>query len=167
MLAKNDEHILDMNARYQRLPECFQRWSVDASEVLTGNVRVFEDIEVNTDDVFKKLVEQIEFWDGVTKQILELIFGAFAVKTKSMLSDHLQGGRYDQPSPAVRKQTTGVLKTNIVPERDFGILDHLVAANPNATTIAYVGINMLIMNDSRGWREQLDPDKRAKLMELE
>ena len=154
MLEKNDEHILDMNAHYQRLPECFQRWSVDASEVLTGNVRLFEDIEVNTDDVFKKLVEQSEFWDGVTKQILELIFGAFVVKTKSMLSDHLQGwgGRYDQPSPAVRKQTTGVLKTNVVPERDFGILDHLVAANPNSTTIAYVGIIMLIMNDTRCWK---------------
>ena len=165
VLEKKDEHILDINAHYQRLLECFQRWSVDASDVLTGNVRVFEDIEVNTDDLFKKLVEQSEFWDGVTKQILELISGAFVVKTKSMLSDHFQGGRYDKQSEAVRKQATGVLKTNVVPERDFGMLDRLVAAKPNAATMIYEGI-IMFNNDTRGWREQLDPDKRAKLMEL-
>lgn len=71
----------------------------------------------------------------MTKQCLELIFGSFLVKTNKMLSDHLKGGKYDKVSDDVREESKGVLKTNVVPERDFGMLDRLMAQKPNATTM--------------------------------
>ena len=123
-------------------------------------------IQSNTDNVFNKLVEESEFWDEATKQVLELIFGAFVVKTKVMLADHQKGGRYDEASQNIRKQSSGVLETNVVPERDFGMLDRLIATKPNATTMVYEGMITFTKNDTRGWRENLDPVKKKKIMTL-
>ena len=75
-----------------------------------------------------------------------------------MLTDHLGSGKYDKPENAP--------KTNVVPERDFGMLDRLLAQKPNATTLVFEGILMFTKNDTKGWRDSLTPEKRKAVMEM-
>ena len=43
VIESNDISILDMNTCYCRLSECFDKWSSDASEVVSGEAVVFSD----------------------------------------------------------------------------------------------------------------------------
>ena len=45
---------------------------------LTGEDRLFDNESIDIDENFVKLVEPSEYWDGMTKQCLELIFGSFS-----------------------------------------------------------------------------------------
>lgn len=43
VIESKDASILDMNIHYRRLLECFEKWSKDASEVVTGEAVLFRD----------------------------------------------------------------------------------------------------------------------------
>ena len=117
---------------------------------------------VKHDDCLQKLVEPSPSLDSMTIQALELIMGSFVVVTQRMLSDHLKGGKYENPSKELREECRNALKSNVVPERDFGMLDHLLAQKPNATTLVYEAIIMFSKNDTRSWRDALTPEKRER-----
>ena len=155
-----------MSARYQRLLKCFEEWANDSTPIITGNAVLFDDIEVKKDACYQKLIEESPIWDPMTKQALELIFGSFVVVTNRMLTDHLEGGKYDKPDAAIIDECTNAQKTNVVPERDFGMLDRLLAQKPNATTLVCEGILMFTKNDTKSWRDSLTPEKRAAVMEM-
>ena len=53
-----------------------------------------------------------------------------------------------------------------MPERDFGMLDRLLAQKPNATTLVCEGILMYTKNDTKSWRASLTPEKRAAVMKM-
>ena len=86
-----------MSAQYQHLLECFEEWTHDSTPVLTGEAVVFDDVKLKKHVSYEKLIKEDPDWDPMTKQVLELIFGSFVVVTKRMLTDHLEGGKYDQP----------------------------------------------------------------------
>ena len=126
-------------------------WSVDASPILKGEGVIFQDIPIKRDDCFQKLIGPNPFWDAMTLQVLELIFGSFVVVTKRMLSDHLEGGKYHNPDPVVMEECKSDPKSNVTPERDFGMLDQLVMLKPNATTMVYEGMLMFTKNNTKEW----------------
>ena len=166
VLAKEDVSFIDMSIRYQRLLECFEEWAQDSTPVLTGKAVVFEDVEIKKDVCYEKLIKEDPDWDPMTKQVLELIFGSFVVVTKRMLTDHLEGGKYDKPDAEMEHECKNAPKTNVVPERDFGMLDRLLAQKPNATTLVVEGIVMFTKNDTKGWRDSLTPEKREAVMKM-
>ena len=43
VIKSKDVSILDMNTRYCCLLECFEKWSKDASEVVSGEAVLFRD----------------------------------------------------------------------------------------------------------------------------
>ena len=166
VLAKDDISFIDMSARYQRLLKCFEEWANDLTPIITGNAVLFDGIEVKKDACYEKLIEESPIWDPMTKQILELIFGPFVVVTKRMLTDYLESGKYDKPDAEMIEECTNAPKTNVVPERDFEMLDRLLAQKPNATTLVCEGILMFTKNDTKSWRDSLSPEKRAAVMEM-
>ena len=166
VLAKEDVGFIDMSIRYQRLLKCFEEWAQDSTPVLTGKAVVFEDVEIKNDVCYEKLIKEDPEWDPMTKQVLELIFGSFVVVTKRMLTDHLEGGKYDKPDAELEHECKNAPKTNVVPERDFGMLDRLLAQKPNATTLVVEGIVMFTKNDTKGWRDSLTPEKREAVMKM-
>ena len=155
-----------MSAQYQHLLECFEEWTQDSTPVLTGEAVVFDDVKLKKDVSYEKLIKEDLDWDPMTKQVLELIFGSFVVVTKRMLTDHLEGGKYDKPDVEMQDECKNAPKTNVVPERDFGMLDRLLAQKPNATTLVFEGILMFTKNDTKGWRDSLTPEKRKAVMEM-
>ena len=166
VLEKKDVGVLDMSDRYQQLLRCFEAWSADASPILKGEGLVFQDISIHKDDCLEKLITPSAYWDAMTQQVLELMFGSFVVVTKRMLSDHLEGGKYDKPDQVTAKECKNAPKSNVVPERDFGMLDRLMVMKPNATTMVYEGILLFTKNNTRQWRDNLTPEKRILLLQL-
>ena len=85
----------------------------------------------------------------LTLQALELIFSALVVKSKRMLADHLAKGKYSgSASEALASETKSVAKTNVNPERDFGMLDRLMVEKPRATSLVLEGIIMFRKNQT-------------------
>lgn len=166
VLEDRNVHVLDMSLKYQHLLHSLEVWGKDAAVVLKGEVVLFEGYEVVKDQIFDKLVEPNQNFDVLTLQALELIFAAVVVKTKRLLADHLKGGKYEYPSEEMRKETESVMKTNVMPERDFGMLDRLIMEKPRATTIVLEGIIMFNKNETGVWRDKLPPEKRQMVMKL-
>ena len=83
-----------------------------------------------------------------------------------MLTDYLEGGKYNKPDAEMMEECTNAPKMNVVSEHDFGMLDRLLAQKPNATTLVYEGILMFTKNDTKSWRDSLSPEKRAAVMEM-
>ena len=83
-----------------------------------------------------------------------------------LVENGLKGGKYDKPDVEMVDECTNAPKTNVVPERDFGMLDRLLAQMPNATTLVCEGIFKFTKNDTKGWRDSLTPEKRVAVMEM-
>ena len=83
-----------------------------------------------------------------------------------MLTDRLEGVKYDKPDAKMEHECKNAPKTNVVPERDFRMLDRLLAQKPNATTLAVEDIVMFMKNDTKGWRDSLTPEKREAVMKM-
>ena len=62
--------------------------------------------------------------DHLVLEILQILFKSFTLTVERLLKDHLPGGEfYGVEDPALIAETSSVSKTNVAPERDFGILD--------------------------------------------
>ena len=144
-------HALDMTSKYQHMLHTFERWAEEPSEVLKGDVILFEGYVVK-DQCFQKLVEACAEFDVLTLQALELIFAALVVKTKRLLADHLEGGKYEAPSEEQKSENKTVVKSNVMPERDFGMLDRLIMEKPRSTTLVLEGIIMFNKNKTCAWK---------------
>ena len=166
ILEDESVHVLDMTSKYQHMLHTFERWAEDASEVLKGDVILFEGYNVVKDQCFQKLVEASAEFDVLTLQALELIFAALVVKTKRLLADHLEGGKYEAPSEEQKNESKTVVKTNVMPERDFGMLDRLIMEKPRSTTLVLEGIIMFNKNKTGAWRDKLPQEKRALVMQM-
>ena len=166
ILENKEVHVLDMSKHYQHLVNCFEKWAADASGVLKGEAVVFEGQRIENDEIFSHLIEPNPEFDVLTLQALELIFAALVVKTKRLLADHLEGGKYETPSQELQKETLSVAKTNIMPERDFGMLDRLMMEKPRATTLVLEGIVMFNKNQTGAWRDKLTTEKKALIMKM-
>eukprot|EP00112_Aurelia_sp_Birch-Aquarium-sp1_P002389 Seg1263.2 transcript_id=Seg1263.2/GoldUCD/mRNA.D3Y31 product="hypothetical protein" protein_id=Seg1263.2/GoldUCD/D3Y31 len=145
-------------------------WGSDASEFMTGDVKLFgDDILINKDCIYEYLyLAKGEEHEQMTKQCLEIIFSGFAVVTKRLLEDHMEGGKFwnkDQDQ-AFRKETKNVEKSNVKSERDFGMLDYQMKLKPKATDFAIEGIIMFKANKTGDWREKLTNEKRKKFLEI-
>ena len=57
-----------------------------------------------------------------------------------MLDDHLEDGKYSNPSQQLMKETFTVSTTNSIAERNFGMLDSFIREKANANMITYESI---------------------------
>ena len=167
ILEDKSVHILDMSQNYQQLLSCFESCAENALSFMKGEVVVFDGVSTVKDRFFEKLVEPSDNYDVLTLQALELIFFALVVKTKRMLADHLVKGKYSgSASEALVSETKSVAKTNVNPERDFGMLDRLMVEKPRATSLVLEGIIMFRKNQTGVWRDKLPESQKQLVMDL-
>ena len=141
--------------------------SNDATEFLNGNVIFFHDFEndlMNKDHIYDGLMEKSEEFDELSKQLLEILFASFSIITKRMLHDHLKGGKYDQPSDTLIKESESTPNENVFTESNFGCLDRLMREKPNANEITLEAIIMCKPNKTQQWRDGLSETAREKRM---
>ena len=157
------KNVLDLNKYYQKVEELCLQLSEDATEFLKGNIIFFNDFVgdlMNRDHIYDNLMVSSEDYDDLTKQILEIMFGSFAIITKRMLYDHLKGGKFDQPSHELIEELESCPNENVFPESNFGVLDRLMREKPNANEITIESIVMCKSNKMKTWRDNLSETKK-------
>lgn len=167
ILEDKTVHVLEMTQKYQHLLSYMERFAENSEEFMKGNVVVFGNVEIVRDELFESLIKPSDEYDVLTAQALELIFSAMVVKTKRMLADHLEGGKYDiSAHPQEQLETQSVQKTNVGPERNFGMLDRLMVEKPRATSIVLEGIVLFNKNQTGSWRYNFPTDKKELAMQV-
>ena len=155
-LLVKEKHVLDMNKHYNFLEKKCAELSKDASNFIMGKEVFFGDESlISKDNVYDKLLVPNEGYDLCTKQLLELFFASFSIITNRMLHDHLEGGKYDNPSESLRNESVSTPNANTNPETDFGFLDRLKIMKPNSNDITYEAIIMCRSNKMSSWRDRL------------
>ena len=138
-ILATENYILNMSKHYQKLTKFFKECSEDCSRFLRGE-SFCDPSFINRDETFVKLMEP--YYQEIklmTKQCLEIIFGVYEIVTERMLFDHTEKEKYGMENLQLREETQSVATTNVDPERDFGMLDHLMKLKPKALDLTYEG----------------------------
>ena len=108
---------------YQEAVEALERWSEDASDVVTGCAPpVFHDVCMIKDDVFAELTKYSSL-DTATSELLQQIFRRMTVDCRRQLEDQLPGGKDGEPDETLVRRAKSCIGNNISGERVFGQLD--------------------------------------------
>ena len=163
VLESSDVSILDMNDRYQTLKLCCDKWSFDATDVLSGDAVLFDDFPPVDDAIFQSLIKPSEY-DATAQEILHILFSSLSLLVSHFVEDHLPDGKYDNPSHLLQAETKSVPKTNVVSERDFAQLDRLLHQKPNATTLCLEGMILFANNKTSRWLDSKSQEERQDLL---
>lgn len=156
--------ILGMSGVYTNMREKFERWSSDAQKVLENEEMLFEDCTSTADEVASYLFEPADD-DHLVQELLQLLCKAFTLTMDRLLIDHLPGGVFHEVSdPTIITETMSVPKTNVSPERDFALLDRLMAQKPNASHIALESLILFSQNKTSDWLENKTAEERERLI---
>ena len=162
VIESKDLSILDMNCRYQLLVDCLEKWSHDASPVVSCEAVLFDDFPPSDDQITCALATPSEF-DSTVQEILQVLFCAFSTLLRRLLKDHLPGGDLDMPSDQLLVETRSVPNSNVISERDFAKLDRLLREKPNATTLSLEGIILFSNNKTATWLHNKSPEEKEEL----
>ena len=124
---------------------------------------LFPELTNIDDPVAKDLCVPSEF-DDMAQEALELIFKSFSSTTQRLVQDHLPGGAFHSvKDPVIACEVVFVSKTNVVPERDFAVLDRLLSEKPNATYIALESLLLYSHNQTSEWLRSKTDEEKEKL----
>ena len=162
------DNILQLNTSLFKIKECFEKWCVDASELMEGKPLFDEDdVPIHKDDVYEALfipTEDPDF-DSITQQALELLMHGLLLILERQAQDQLPGGKYWNPSKTEKTISSTVPATNMASERDFAHLDLLIRTKPNATTLSLEAVIMWQNNKTSAWLNEKSEEEKKKLME--
>ena len=151
-----------MSFNYQNMLSSFNDWAND-SLFVKGQVGHFPEL-ISKDDMFSKLVEPDPEIDDSTIQCLEIIFNSFIAVSERMLKDHLEDGKYGNPTPELIQQSKSTARTNAVADHDFGMLDRSKKLKPKALDLIAEGMIMYQSNNKRDWQEQILQEQLENVM---
>lgn len=164
-LQTSSVSVLGMSDTYTKMRDSFQMWSEDAQPVVENEALLFPDTTNFRDDVMDCLFASKEY-DDLVQEILQLLFKSFTLTIERMLIDHLPGGEFHGVEDSTLiAETLSVPKTNIAPERDFGILDRMLSQKPNATFIALESMILFSQNKTSDWLREKSPEERDRLLQ--
>lgn len=69
VIESKDVSILDMNIHYHRLLECFEKWSKDASDLVSGEAVLFRDFPPVADMISDSLTKPSKL-DAIVQEIM-------------------------------------------------------------------------------------------------
>ena len=163
ILETSDISILEMNKYFQMLIFHLDLWSLDSTDVLSGNAVIFPDFPPSEDEIWKSLIASSEY-DVIAQELLQTLFSSFSILLSRLLQDHLPGGELDNPSLQLQEETKSVPKTNTVSERDFAKLDRLLREKPNATTLSLEAMILFTNNQTASWLRAKPIEEVQELM---
>ena len=165
-LENKNISVLDMSKVYTQLVDNFKSWSADASPLIDGGSSPFSGAHIDWScKILQKLLEPSTS-DSLTVEILQAVCTVLATFSARILSDHLPGGAFYQPSDTSSASVSSVAKTNAVSERDFAQLDRLMREKPNAATIALEGMVLFANNCTGAWMNSKTAEERHAIIAL-
>lgn len=159
-------HILEMNVYYKELIDFLVRGATDVAfigQFIGGDASPFDTV-IGEDAESKMLIEENNSLIEVLYPLLQCLFLSMSELLKRMVSDHLPGGQFHDPSEEVLADTKSVRKHNKLPEFVFGQLDQLLRYRPNATLLTNESYLMYSHNKTREWLATLKHDEREQLI---
>ena len=155
--------ILTMSEVYTYMMEKFEEWGDDAQVIVEGCANLLPQHETS-DNVYNALFTEADN-DVMVQELLQLLFKSFAVTVQRLLLDHLPGGMFHSVTDSsMVEETRSVPTTNVSPERDFAVLDRLMAEKPNASHIALESLILFSHNQTCKWLQLKSHDEREKLL---
>lgn len=165
VLESPDVSILEMNLYFDTLITKLDIWSQDASMLLQEDAELYSDYPPKKDQIWDHLLAPTEH-DTVTQEVLEILCHAFSALLSRLVQDHLPGGTHYNPSAKLTSETKSVPKTNVVSERDFGKLDHLLREKPNASTLSLEAMILFSSNKTMKWLDSKSAEEVQHLLQI-
>ena len=130
-LVGQDRNIFELNKYYAKAQEKLQSWAQDTDQLLGPNPpSVFGDVPIKNDAVIDCLVKPTSF-NGKTVTLLQACCQACLIIIERQFKDQLPGGRFWDPSEALRHQARSCSATNISSERNFAVAHQVIHRAPN------------------------------------
>ncbi|XP_066298380.1 uncharacterized protein [Branchiostoma lanceolatum] len=163
-----EKKVLSMNQHLHQMQIGLERWSRDASTLLAGEPLFNETVVArHKDALFDSLFAATgdEDLDVLTQQALEVVCSALLILLERQAEEQLPGGQFWQPTETEVKRADHVPTTNVVSERDFAIVDNLIRAKPNATSLSLEAYLLWMNNETSDWLRSLSPEDKKKHMD--
>jgi len=93
VLESQDISILIINEKFCRLKFCLEKWSQDATTVLSGEAVLYSDFPLTKDHIYESLIDP-SVHDVTVQEVLEILFNAFSSLISHLVEDHLPDGKY-------------------------------------------------------------------------
>ena len=130
--AGKDEHILHMNAKFHHAQQQIQTWINDSRVLFSGAAtRDCFGSAITSDNFMRKVCEE-----GPTDsslKLMQMLLDALLNTINKQLADKLPGGKFWEPSEALREQTKSCVATNISGERQFAKMKVIQQKAPRMT----------------------------------
>ena len=163
---ESNTHIKDVPKICSKLLSFFKSCEQDTQltqAFLDGEFTPFPDISVNKDDVWNNLVQSEQEIDPLVVLILQAIFKSLYLLVMRFVHD---SSTPDFSSLSTQQETTSVCPANIISERDFAQLDHLIRKKPSATLLALEAHIMFTNNKTAHWLTQKNEEEKEKLLSV-
>lgn len=147
VIENKDVSISMMNQKYLELLNFITSTVNNLEDFITGKLLLFADVPVKSDLILETLLEPSEHDDSVIL-ILSVILPALAKLIQHQYSDHLPGGVHEVVN---QNETISVDKHNKFPERVFSLVDHILSAKPNISTLALEAQITFSLNKTDEW----------------
>ena len=164
-LESSKDSILELSSVYSKMKTEFDKWGCDALPLIENEVLLFPDFTNYADEVAMFLNKPSPV-DSMVQELLQLLCESFSATMQRQLIDHLPGGEFHSVSNSqILHETKSVPKTNVTPERDFAVLDRLLAQKPNASYIALESLLLFSHNQTAIWLDSKTPQERERLFQ--
>jgi hypothetical protein len=157
--------VLVLSDFYTKSVEQIRKWSIDASELLSGNNSIYE-LPINKDPVWDKLVKPSDSDEAILKCLLQKLCLAIVVVCERQLSDQLPGGKFHSPSDIVQKTAASCTANNISGERVFATLDAAIKRAPNASCHFLESKLLFQHNSTADWLNELADSEKQNIMSV-
>ena len=158
----------DLHVYVQKMLQCFERWSVDPSDLLLDSCRgiFFDEFKTETDVISDVLFGTGHKHDDVTVSVLKSLMNGFIDVTRRQLNDFLPGGKYGEvASPELRKSMMHCKLTNLISEHEFGDLDYSQFRRRHASLHFHSSIQMVKRNKTISvWFKAKELDTQNSLL---
>ena len=137
--------IFEMNLHDQELVSFLDAATSDPRSFMTGQLHPFKSVASGVE-----LDALLETWqhDHMVETILRVCLPAMAKLCRKLFADYLPTGRFGNPSHAASDSVKNMPKHNKFSETIFGVLDQLLRAKPNVSTLAAEAYIMFSHNNT-------------------
>ena len=147
VIEDTDVSISQMNLKYLELLTFLSDVVHNLEEFIQGKLLVFPSVQIKNDKILEKLLEPSVYDDNVIL-ILSVVIPALAKLIQHQYGDHLPGGVHETIN---KEETISVDKHNKFPERVFSLVDHILSAKPNISTLALEAQVTFSLNKTNDW----------------
>ena len=164
-LLESTQHILDVPELISDLQSFLHTCTQDVQKVMEfiqGEYTPYPGVPVKKDEIWECLVDPSSDTDPLVLLMLQAIFRSLAVLI-TRFTDDSSDLPYDRKT---EEETKSVGVSNIVSERDFAQLDHLIRQKPSATILSLEAHILFVNNKTSAWLRQKTAAEREELLSV-